>query len=321
MAHLTFFLFFFIAAARPAAAALFPPSAFSKAAAGTTGAAFLKIPTGARFVALGETSSAGSQGAESVFWNPAGLGRSGLDSSPEMLLGFNNMLETSYSGSAAYLHPTSIGVFGAGILYFSQSAQTAYTPQGDAAGTFKPYDVAVSLAYAHRIGILLFGATLKLIHSTLNEVSGSGAAADLGVQMLHITDAGEGPVDLGFNVSNLGMPLKLGAQGDPLPFNIRTGFLWHTAPFLSAGLDLNLPVDGDPYVSVGLEASAHLGVQRLLKASLRAGYSQRYTRGASGLTGMSLGAGLDAAPFRVDYAWSPFGDLGSGNTLTLAYRF
>src|SRR5439155_17356400 len=56
-----------------------------------------------------------------------------------------------------------------------------------------------------------------------------------------------------FSVSNLGTPLRLGARSDPLPLHIRTGFLWHTASFLNSGMDLNFPIDGDPYVSVGLE--------------------------------------------------------------------
>lgn len=320
MAYLALFLAFALAAA-PASAAIFPTSPFSNGAAGSTGAAFLKFPAGARSVALGETAAAGSRGAEAIFWNPAGLagGEGGFPS--EMSFGFNNMLETSYSGSAAYSRSMGAGVLGAGVIYFSQSAQTEYTPQGDASGTFKPYDVAASLAYARRWGIFLLGATAKLIHSTLNEVSGSAAAVDLGVEALHVTDAGEGPVDIGLCVSNLGTPLRLGAQSDPLPLNLRTGFLWHMAPFLNGGADVNLPVDGDPYFTIGLEASARLGVERRWKAALRAGYNRRYTHGTGGLTGLSLGGGIDSGRIRFDYAWSPFDELGITNVATLAYRF
>jgi hypothetical protein len=40
-----------------------------------------------------------------------------------------------------------------------------------------------------------------------------------------------------------------------------------------------------------------------------------------GFTGFSAGAGFDFSALRLDYAWVPFGDLGTVNRITIAFRF
>ncbi|MDD5304698.1 MAG: hypothetical protein PHS14_16510, partial [Elusimicrobia bacterium] len=55
--------------------------------------------------------------------------------------------------------------------------------------------------------------------------------------------------------------------------------------------------------------------------SIRSGYDQNRTRGLDGFTGLSAGAGFDFSALRLDYAWIPFGDLGSVNRITIAFRF
>jgi hypothetical protein len=83
-------------------------------------------------------------------------------------------------------------------------------------------------------------------------------------------------------------------------------------------LDLNLPVDGDPYVSYGLEAILR---QKFWTGALRVGFNQSRGRGIDGISGLTAGAGFDLDTFRFDYAWIPFGDLGMTNKVSLAFRF
>lgn len=300
---------------------MFPEGAFSREAAGSVGAAFLKVPPGARTMGMAEVSAGGVEGVEAVFFNPAGLARRPAPALSEAGIGYNNLLEGAHSGALGYAAPHGPGVLGLGFVYFSQTEQTAYNALGDSAGTFSAGDMALSAAYAGALGRLLIGGGLKVIRSSIDNVYGSAVAFDLGLQYLRLTEAGDGAVDVGASVLNLGSPLKLGQNSDPLPFHARTGVLWHTTPYLKTAFDYNLPVDNDPYFTMGLEA--HVPVQRPKpwKALFRGGYNLRYSRKVEGLSGLALGGGLDFERFFVDYAWVPFGDIGSTNRFWLGYRF
>lgn len=298
---------------------MFPSSPFSSGAAGTTSAAFLKLPDGARAEAMGGAAAAGVEGSEAMFWNPAGLARLGPEAPQDVSLDYSQLLGTTYSGGAAYARPLgALGAIGASLAYFSQSAQTAYSATGDATGNFTPNDFALAAGYAHRVGIVNLGGALKLIRSSLADVSGTTAALDFGAQALHVGDVGDGPLDAGLAFQNLGPAMKLGGAASPLPFSIAGGILWHASSFANLALDLHFPVDDDPYVSFGLEG---VYAQPKWKGFLRMGYDQSHSRDVDGLSGLTAGAGLDLQKFRMDYAWVPFGDLGTTNRISLAFRF
>jgi len=271
------------------------------------------------------TQAASSQGSEALFQNPAALGRFEPESPSEVAVGYAALLETSYQGFATYARPLGRnGTLGAGFFHVSQSAQTGYDARGDENGRFTPLDLAAGAAYAHRIGSFMFGAGLKLIRSSLADRSGMTAAVDLGFLARHAADLGEGPLDVGVSVSNLGPPLKVGETSDPLPLRPRAGAIWHVTPIFDAAVDTVFPVDADPYAQIGLEArlpASALGSGKPWSAALRAGYDQNRARGLDGLAGVSAGLGFDFAALRVDYAWLPMGDLGSTNRITLAFRF
>ena len=298
-----------------------PDSPFSAKAAGTTGAAFLKLAQAARGEALGGSAAAGAEATDALFSNPAGLSSLGPEAPSDLSFSYNSLLETSYMGYAAYGRAVgSSGALGASLVYFSQGAMTAYNGVGDAVGSFRPNDLALALSYAHRFARLSLGGSLKMIRSSLDDVSGMSAALDLGVQAKNACLVGDRPLDLGASVSNFGPPIKLGGVSSPLPFALAGGMLWHTTPAFDSSLDLHLPADQDPYVSFGIEAKFRFDKERR-RAALRAGYNQSHGRDIDGTTGLTAGAGLDLGAFRLDYAWVPFGDLGMQNRVTLAFRF
>jgi len=300
---------------------MFSPAAFSAGASGTTGAAFLKFARSARDSALGGTSAAGAQGADALFSNPAGLSSLLPESPSELSLSYDNLLESSYLGTAAWGRPVGrSGAFGADLVFFSQGALTAYNGQGDAVGSFRPYDLAVALAYARRFDDFSVGGGVKMIRSSVDDVSGTSAALDLGAQASDICLVGDRPVDFGAHLSNLGPPIKLGGMSAPLPFAFASGVLWHMATVVDSSLDVHLPSDQAPYVSVGVEATYRFDQQKH-RASLRFGYDQSHSRELNGSAGMTAGGGLDLGGFRLDYAWVPYGDLGMQNRFTLAFRF
>ena len=144
------------------------------------------------------------------------------------------------------------GAFGADVVYFSQGALTAYNGQGDAVGSFRPYDLAAALAYARRFEGFSVGGGVKLIRSSLADVSGTSAAVDFGAQLKSICLLGDRPVDAGAYLSNFGPPIKLGGASAPLPFALAGGVLWHMATVVDSSIDVHLPSDQAPLRQPGL---------------------------------------------------------------------
>ena len=274
---------------------------------------------------MGTASAAAGRGAEAVFLNPALISRLEPESPSEVSLEYDALLESAYSGSAAYARPLGRkGAFAAGLVYESQGAQTAYNAVGDAAGKFTPSDFALGGWYSHRLGAVAVAGGLKIIRSSLADRSGMTAALDLGLLARHVAEIGEGSLDAGVAVQHLGPPLNLGGTADPLPLRLRAGSVWHVSPTFDAALDVNVPVDADPYASLGVETripASKIGSAKPWAISVRGGYDQNRTRGVEGLTGISAGAGFDFSSLRLDYAWIPFGDLGTVNRITRAFRF
>jgi hypothetical protein len=275
---------------------------------------------------MGNVSAAAGTGAEAVFLNPASLARVEAEAPSEAALGYDALLESAYAGSAAYARPMGRdGAFAAGLVYASQGKQTAYNAVGDASGSFTPSDLALGAWYARRLlGPLSLGGGVKIIRSSLDDRSATTAALDFGLLAKHVADFGDSPIDLGASITNVGPPMKLGGTSDPLPARVRAGAQWRLSPSFDAGLDINLPVDQDPFVTLGVEGripASAVGSKKPWIIALRGGYDQSRTRGVEGFTGFSAGAGFDFSALRFDYAWIPFGDLGSVNRISIAFRF
>lgn len=274
---------------------------------------------------MGSSAVASARGSEAIFHNPALLARFAPESRREVALDYGRLLESASHGSAAYGQPLGRdGALGAGVIYAGQSAQTSYDAQGNAGGTFRSGDLAGGAAYAHRFGKVFLGAGLKVLRSTLDDRSAAGAALDLGLMAPHASELGDGPLDLGVAINHLGPPLKLGPTADPLPLRVRLGGNWRASPIFDAAWDVVLPADQAPYLCVGFEArlpASALGSERDWSAAARVGYDQSHGRDVDGIGGVTAGFGVDLSGLRVDYAWLPYGDLGTSNRVTLAFRF
>ncbi|HAH05392.1 MAG TPA: hypothetical protein DCM05_02525 [Elusimicrobia bacterium] len=321
MARLSSVLLFASLLAVQAHAGVFPEDPFTDKATGTTGAAFLKLPAGGRIPSLGGASAAAVDNSEAMFWNPAGLSRLEAAGRPDAAMGYSNLLETMYSGALAYAHPLpeQKGVLGASFVYFSQSAIQGYSTVGDPTSEFAPNDLALAFGYARQLKRVRLGSSLKYIRSEIDDASGSTFALDFGLQVERITDLGESPLDLGLAILNFGPPIKVGSMSDPLPFKAAVGALWHISPRFNGLLDANLPVDSDPYFCLGAEYNQPFGEG--FGASVRGGYNMRYARDLEGFSGASAGLGVDLRRVRLDYAWVPFGDLGTTHRIAIGARF
>ena len=294
----------------------FPPNAFSDNAAGTTSASFLKQSPGARAQALGGSFAAVSGDPDSVFWNPAGLARVSL---PSFGLSYNALLETAASGSGYWVLKRGDGrTLGLGLLYQGQSPLQGYNSVGDPTGTFTAYDYCPTITAARRFDGVSAGLGLKLVHSTLAGQGATSVALDAGVQGRDVSQLGDGMIDVGAYIQNLGPPMTMGAQSDPLPFQAVAGLLWKAHPDFHVAVDGHAPADQSAFVSAGGEYAHSWGQTAL---ALRAGYNFKTHRNLSGSAGLSAGFGLDFTQLRVDYAWVPYGDLGTTHRISLGWRY
>jgi len=275
--------------------------------AGTSGAQFLNIDVSARAVGMGSAYTAASDGAGSIGYNPAGLLSGG---GVEAALSHTRWLMESSHDFAAAAFPLKGLRAGVGYSRFAAGEMTARDASGAAVGSFSNTDQAVSFNLAGRVKGLGLGAGVKYITSSLGGENASTFAADLGVT------AGLGRVTVGLAARNIGPGLKYLEQSDPLPLAVSAGALAHIIPGFGVSADITrLAHEDRTVVSVGSEYA-------LLPAlSLRAGYLAGRTTAEDDNRGFSAGAGVNLAGASLDYALTPYGELGSAQRITLRKRF
>lgn len=284
-------------------------AAFSADSRGTSAATFLTLGGGARAAGMGGAQTAAAEGASSVIWNaaaPAGL------SAPEI-----EAMRGDWFEGASYNFASAVVPFGHGLAasasyqQFGVGSLDGRDDSGFETGSFKPDDTALGLGFAGTAAGFQLGGLAKFIRSKIVS-SASTAALDLGVMSPE-----ENGRRWGVSATNLGGQLKYDAKGENLPLTVALGGLMHLGRH-SLTADLKFPRDNNPYVAVGAEGVLPMGGG--FEGRGRVGYSTRSGTDAGSLMGLSVGAGLRARWFSVDYAFAPYGDLGSVNVISLSLR-
>lgn len=181
---------------------------------GTAAATELLIPVGARDLAMGGASLAISSGVESIYWNPAGLGR--LEGSAEGLFStMSYIADINVNYAAVGIKFGSFGVVGLSIksLDFGDIPLTTNDdPENRSLRTFTPTFITAGLSYSRAFtDAITAGLTLKLISEKIERVSGSGFAVDLGVQYHNV--GGLSGLNLGVTMKNIGPPMSFDGSG------------------------------------------------------------------------------------------------------------
>jgi hypothetical protein len=279
------------------------------------GLAWLKIPQGARSVALGTAVTALSDGgAEGQWYTPAALGgleRPQLSVSRQAWLG---QTRDDYVGLAAPLGPGALGLYG-NLLATEDVTRDAF---GNAGAKFNNSAWSAGLGYGLKLGILRLGVAGKMVQESLAGTKGSGFAADLGAQI----ELGSPKLRLGAAAQNLGSfsgYQAATAGGVELPLCYRAGLaldqlIPHT--LLSAELR-QLPLSREQSVLAGAELGGRFGAWTL---ALRGGYEGAAAK-VGDLGGLALGAGVGFQQLRVDFAYTPYGALGDPYRMSLAWDF
>lgn len=303
-------------------ALLLVPSQYLMAAL-NSGAAFLKIGTGARPAALGGAYTALADDVNALYYNPAGLSRL---TRRELGATHTQWLLGTRFDFIGYAQPTRRGAFGLGVTRLATGGQEGRGADRSATGSFDASDTAYTVGYSRRFGSRLLasgntslGANLKLLQSRIAGYSAQSVAVDLGAQH----QLRGRPMTLGLSVLNIGKGMRFIDQTDPLPLTLAVGAAYRFAGALQVALDVRHEVhDNRTGVSVGTEYAL------LPSLSLRMGYASQAAgskSGAGGITealgGLGAGIGINTKSYRVGYTFTPFGELGNVQRISLGTRF
>ena len=283
---------------------------FSRDAVGTAGAQFLKLGAGARATAMGNAFSAVADDSTALYWNPAGLYQTNQKS---LVVAHNIMFEDIYYDWASFSKPIDSGVIGIGVQYLSYGNIMGRDNTELETGNFQPNDLAVTLGYARMICGVTAGANLKYITSKIVNTASAGAI-DIGGMYKMMKDK----LALAAVVQNLGTKMKFIDEKDRLPMNVKLGGSYDVMKGLIADVDVNFPIDNHVNVCVGSEYSCRINAD--INASVRVGYTSE-TKDVGGLNGITAGAGGEYKGYALDYSFSPFGDLGNIQRISLGIKF
>ncbi len=278
---------------------------------GEAGVLSLRLGVGAREAGMGEAGVASSLGASAVWWNPANnvFG----DFETDVVVQHHRYLGLFNQEAAAVAHRMGKGVIGVMFTGFYSDEIVRYSdiPAAEPQGTFKPYDIALGVSYAHPLGDS-FGvsATVKMVYEKIDIYSDSGVAFDLGVTHRAMIDG----LVFAVAVTNLGGQLQLKDEPIDLPRTIRLGAAWAPPSMLDGKItvtaDMLMPRDGTE--------KAHLGAEfRLIpELALRAGTRVNYES-----QGITAGAGFVVGRMGIDYAFSDFTTEGFDDGHKFSLRF
>jgi len=275
---------------------------------GSSGGVFLKLGVDGRAIAMGEAQTGLADNVNSLFWNPAGLDRvEGLQLAFMHNFHFMSM-HHDFLGIASPIG--NRGTIGLAIFYWTSGTIEGMDEKALPTSDFSAWDLAAGIYYANQLTPdLSVGLGLKAVMESNEDEGATAFAGDAGI-LFSPPLAG---VTLGMSVKNLGTRLKLVEDSYPLPVTVRLGAGWKP-PLAGASLvsDVEIATDDTPSLSVGGEY-AIMGL-----FALRTGYKTSSDLGAA--SGLRAGCGFILPHAGIDYAFSPYGELGSSHRVSLLVK-
>lgn len=205
----------------------------------TPGAVMLMIFPGAKGVSMGGAFSAISDDATAIYYNAGGLG---FFKNMEVHFTHAPWLRTivldAYYEYFSAVFPTRVGNFSAAVTYLTPGEVEVFDDQGTYRGSFKPYDVSLSVGYGVvPLSGLGIGISSKIFYSylvpewvmreILNE-PGGGTAVTFAVDGGILYKTPLPGLNLALVLTNLGPGVSYTGSGesDPLPTTMRFGIAY-----------------------------------------------------------------------------------------------
>lgn len=264
----------------------------------------------ARSAAMGSAFVAVADDASALFSNPAGVG---LLTAYQVSVHHHAWIAGINEESALFGMP--VGNWGGAVFSVSNTHFGSFegrTAAGDLNGEYSPERSALGAAWGRRwFKNLSLGLGLHSFYETLGEASITGYSADLG----GLWDFSQ---SLRLGASLLGLGPAIGDR--PLASSIQVGGSFK----LDAGSANRLWLAASAALEPQGIHRVYLGAEDMILSTLalRAGYLYSLADNQlSGLTGLTLGTGVAAGPFSLDYAYAPFGELGDSQRLSLTLSY
>ena len=268
----------------------------------------LKRETSARIAALGGNGASLEVGVDSLFSNPAVLARlQGM----ELGVHHQSWLANINQESADLAAPTACGTLGLGLGWVDYGTFDAVDAQGQPQGTVAAQDYSFDVAWARAVGAgLSIGGAARYIREALADQVLSESVIDLGLYWT------QGRWQVGLLFANVAATALSGDRGPSAMRGELSGDLMAQPGQLHANLGFSAEPGGLSRIQAGMESRLY----PLLAA--RVGYEARLgSTLLEGFSGATFGLGFSLGPADIDYAFLPFGDLGSGQRLSLKWRF
>jgi hypothetical protein len=273
---------------------------------GTAVLPFLKLPVGARSVAMGDFLTVLDYSGSMIYWNPARLGDVQEYLSYATHAELFGELRHEYIATTFPLGRSSLGASANAVhaSNFTRSRDIQENPVD-----FSTLDLAVSLAWGIPLTERLnFGMRGSMLHSRIERESGYSGSLDL-FGLWKIAHR----MQLGVSLENISPGFSYGRVTEHLPLLIRAGIgqnhgVWSTNWIL-----------GISKSSDGIH-QLHLGLERPFfgKLDLRAGYVQSFFDEQNGkLARYRLGAGYKWGGVQIDYALRWLDGLGLHQNISL----
>lgn len=297
--------------------------------AGISGANFLKIGQGsARAMSMGGAYVALAEGSDAMTWNPAGLAVT-----QQRELGFSYLRYVQDVDSPLYLgyaHPMGRTSWGANLSYISVSGfdvrDANGVPQNNDEVGVRDGMMSLGIARSFWYEKLFLGSSLRVVHEDI-----AGAVKDTIVGDFGVILKPNPTLSLGFALQNFG------SGGNNVARITRVGAGVRMGDFVTLGLELNKATDYGTRVGLGGEfqlPEEYLDVGQL---SFRIGYRSGDSFGQSSdetlkslrlerSSNLSFGFGMYTSQafgygLSLDYAFVPYGALGTVDQITVKMKF
>jgi len=297
-------------------------SGFDKTSRGTATAQFLKIMVSPRGAAMGEAISASVKDASALDINPACI--------------MNIKKESLFMTHSKYFADTSLdyisyaqnlgeetGAWGLSIKYFNWGKIESTDEGGGSLDSISPYDIAASVSFSTYISgfnkdeeeRFVFGGTGKIVRMNIKE-SDNTVSADIGLLTPYMF---ENKFRMSFVIQNLLGRIKLDKESSDIPLVIKLGSVVYFNKFTTITADLIAPKDSVFYLSMGSEMKINIANKTTL--FLRGGFNTRNLFDISGFKNITGGFGFKYKQYFVDYAFTPYGELGNIHRLSLSINY
>ena len=259
---------------------------------------------GSVFVGIADDGSA-------LFFNAAGLG--GLQRA-RIVLNHNAYLAGVSQETLLYSFPAGpLGGVGLALQYVNWGNVDGRDSSGAPQGSFSDNDMGLSAGWGWPLSkSLSAGVALHVFQEKAGDSTYTGISGDAGL-LYQPPDGWR----LGLSYTGLGTPI---AGYAPLE-----GFNAGASRLFPLVKDVNLLAALSGIYESGNESRLRAGVEAEINKNwfIRAGYQLPLSDNpyGGGISNLTAGAGIKFQGFSLDYAYVPYGDLGTSNRLSLGYEF